>query len=71
MMDQFEFKDPVCGVMVTDGNAGGLRVYRGRMLYFCSKEHREMFERDPEKYLKNDEGRGPRLLDESQVQKSY
>jgi YHS domain-containing protein len=71
MMDQFGFRDPVCGMLVTDSNAGGWRVYRGRTLYFCSSQHREMFEKDPEKYIYKDEGREPDLLDRSQLQKSY
>jgi YHS domain-containing protein len=48
---QEEFLDPVCGVMVLPTNARGWRVYHGRTHYFCSSEHMEIFDRDPDKYV--------------------
>lgn len=47
---QQEFLDPVCGVLVVPTNARGWRVYHGRTNYFCSIEHMEMFDRDPDQY---------------------
>ena len=41
------FSDPVCGVEVSAMNAGGQREYRGRIYYFCSREHQALFEVDP------------------------
>lgn len=41
--------DPVCGMSVrTDGSRSS--VYRGTVYYFCSAEHRDAFEADPERY---------------------
>jgi P-type Cu+ transporter len=44
------YEDPVCGVEVTPETARGQMAYRGRFYYFCSEEHKEIFEQDPEKY---------------------
>jgi YHS domain-containing protein len=42
--------DPVCRMSVrTDGAKSS--VYRGSVYYFCSPEHRDQFEADPERYL--------------------
>lgn len=53
------FSDPVCGVEVNAMNARGQREYRGRFYYFCSLEHQEMFDRDPEKYIHQDSATEP------------
>jgi YHS domain-containing protein len=66
-----EFSDPVCGVMVTATNAGGWRVHRGKTLYFCSKEHMEIFDQDPDKYVSEGKRLNTGLSDESQNTKSY
>jgi YHS domain-containing protein len=40
--------DPVCRMSVrTDGAKSS--VYRGTIYYFCSAEHRDAFEADPER----------------------
>lgn len=53
-----EFFDPVCGVTVNAMNSNGWREYRGRIYYFCSVEHRDMFDKDPEKYAARQEAVG-------------
>jgi YHS domain-containing protein len=41
--------DPVCGMSVrTDGSRSS--IYLGTVYYFCSAEHRDTFEADPERY---------------------
>ncbi len=44
--------DPVCGMKVDPDTAAPKTVYAGKIYYFCSKEDREKFDKDPEKYLK-------------------
>jgi YHS domain-containing protein len=44
--------DPVCGMQV-DPVSSKSSVYRGAVYFFCSAEHRDAFEADPERYLKN------------------
>jgi len=39
--------DPVCGKEVRPRRAAAVAFYRGRFYYFCSKEHKEIFEGDP------------------------
>ncbi len=42
--------DPVCRMSVrTDGAKSS--VYRGRVYYFCSAEHRDAFEAEPARYV--------------------
>ncbi len=43
--------DPVSGRAFAAGNAPFSTVYRGRAYYFESRENRNAFEADPEKYL--------------------
>jgi YHS domain-containing protein len=42
--------DPVCGMTVNTDDAKS-SVYNGSVYYFCSAEHRDQFEADPERYL--------------------
>ncbi len=44
------YEDPVCGMQVTADTKGGKSEYKGRTYYFCSTEHKQTFERNPEKY---------------------
>ena len=41
---------PVCGMMVDDNTAPSLE-YKGKKYYFMNPIHKEMFEKDPEKFL--------------------
>ncbi len=41
---------PVCGMMVDENTAPSLE-YKGKEYFFMGPEHKEMFEKDPEKFL--------------------
>jgi YHS domain-containing protein len=43
-------KCPVCGMMV-DENSAPVSEYKGKKYYFHMPEHKEMFDKDPEKFL--------------------
>ena len=47
--------DPVCGMEVNE-DTPYKSLYKGKVYYFCSRECKEAFDRDPEYYLKH----GPR-----------
>ena len=42
--------DPVCGMQVETA-AAKTSVYRGTAYYFCSAQHRDAFENNPDSYL--------------------
>ena len=44
--------DPVCGMKIDPKTATAKTVYAGKAYYFCSKDEKEKFDKDPEKYLK-------------------
>ncbi len=49
--------DPVCGMSVkTSGSKSS--VYHDTVYYFCSAEHRDAFEADPERYVSSKGGAG-------------
>ena len=39
--------DPVCGKVLTEREAKAAAFYNGRIYYFCSTEHRDMFNAGP------------------------
>lgn len=41
---------PVCGMMVDEDKAPSLD-YKGKTYYFMNPTHKEMFQKDPEKFL--------------------
>lgn len=43
--------DPVCGMQVDPASAKS-SIYRGQPYFFCSTEHRDAFELNPEQYLR-------------------
>jgi YHS domain-containing protein len=45
-------KDPVCGMKITGETAPAKSIYKGMTFYFCSAFCKQMFDRDPEKYIK-------------------
>lgn len=45
--------DPVCGAEFREREAEVATLFRGRVYYFCSEEHREIFESEPERYAAN------------------
>ncbi len=49
-------RDPVCGQEVSPRKAektGRMARHGGVVYFFCSDEHKQQFEKDPERYLKN------------------
>jgi YHS domain-containing protein len=44
-------RDPVCGLMV-EKDAEMSATYNGRTYYFCSKADRDVFRKNPGKYVK-------------------
>jgi uncharacterized protein (TIGR00725 family) len=46
-------KDPVCGKPLNEREAPAATFYMGRIYYFCSVEHRDVFNADPEQYAHN------------------
>ena len=44
--------DPVCGMEIDPATAAAKSVYAGKTYYFCSKDEKAQFDKDPEKYLK-------------------
>ena len=49
------FKDPVCGMEVTYQSAEARSEYKGKTYYFCSLGCKEDFDKDPEKYLSQEQ----------------
>ena len=47
-------KDPVCGMDVTYETAQARSDYNGLTYYFCSLGCKEQFDKNPEKYLRED-----------------
>jgi Cu+-exporting ATPase len=48
-------KDPVCGMEVTYETAQARSEYNGQTYYFCSLGCKEDFDREPERYVAQDE----------------
>ncbi len=44
-------KDPVCGMELTYETAQARSEYQGQTYYFCSLDCKETFDKDPEKYV--------------------
>jgi YHS domain-containing protein len=49
-------KDPVCGMEVTYETAQARSEYNGQTYYFCSLGCKEDFDKDPEKYVNQEQG---------------
>jgi len=45
-----DFKDPVCGMVVSQLSAPADCEHEGKTYYFCSDACRDKFEAEPEKY---------------------
>ncbi len=43
--------DPVCRAIVNPGSAAGSSTFMGTTYHFCSADHKEQFDSDPQKYL--------------------
>lgn len=50
--------DPVCGMEIDEKSAAAKLEYQGKTYYFCSSHCRDMFKKDPGKYVKDDQGPG-------------
>jgi Cu+-exporting ATPase len=48
-------RDPVCGMEVTYQTAQARSEYDGQTYYFCSLDCKEQFDRDPERYVAEQE----------------
>lgn len=46
------FKDPVCGMTLTEETTAETKQYKGKTYHFCEESCRQQFEEDPEKYLR-------------------
>lgn len=46
--------DPVCGMEVDPATAPAQATYAGKTYYFCAEEEKELFEKDPGKYVKKE-----------------
>jgi len=46
------FKDPVCGMEVSHISAIETHSYHRKIYYFCSKDCREAFVAEPDKYIR-------------------
>ncbi len=51
--------DPVCHMEVNEKTAAAKSEYKGQTYYFCAMGCKKAFEKDPEKYLKNEPKTGP------------
>ncbi len=47
-------QDPVCGMKVEKETAAGMSTFRGKDYFFCSLQCKGKFDKDPEKYLKEE-----------------
>lgn len=47
-------KDPVCGMEVEETKAKATTQYKKRTYYFCCEPCKEAFEKEPEKYVKEE-----------------
>ena len=45
-------KDPVCGMEVDEKKAAAKSEHKGETYYFCCLACKEVFDKEPEKYLK-------------------
>ena len=44
-------KDPVCGMQINEQQAAGKSEYQGQTYHFCSKDSKQQFDRDPQRYV--------------------
>lgn len=51
--------DPVCHMEVNEKTAPAKSEYKGNTYYFCAKGCKIAFDKNPEKYLKNESKAGP------------
>ena len=44
-------RDPVCGMMVDPKHPPAKSDYKGKTYYFCSREDKDRFDKNPGKYI--------------------
>jgi len=49
--EEWEVEDPYCGMRLRRSEAAATYVHRGETYFFCIRDHREAFARDPSRYL--------------------
>jgi YHS domain-containing protein len=47
--------DPVCGMAVDENKVTQKTLYKGKNYFFCSATCKKEFDKNPEKYIKNEE----------------
>ena len=50
-------KDLICGMMVDEKTAKWTSDYNGKKYYFCAPGCKKAFDKDPEKYIKDEKGK--------------
>jgi len=53
--------DPICGMSVEPGSAAGKQEHNGQTHYFCSQHCLAKFREDPDRFLKQQHGRGEHM----------
>jgi Cu+-exporting ATPase len=48
--------DPVCGMTIDSQSASGTVEYQGQTYYFCSPGCKKAFEKDPARYVQQQQG---------------
>ncbi len=48
------FKDPVCNMECDENQAAATSVYKGKTYYFCAIGCKNEFDKNPEKYVKEE-----------------
>lgn len=48
--------DPVCGMTIDSQNASASADYQGQTYYFCSPGCKKAFEKDPARYVQQQQG---------------
>lgn len=48
--------DPVCGMTIDSQNASETAEYQGKTYYFCSPGCKKAFEKDPARYIEQQQG---------------
>lgn len=49
--NSIKYRDPVCGMLISAGNAKGMVAYRGTTFYFCSEGCAREFNDRTEKFV--------------------
>ena len=50
-------RDPVCGMEITPETAAAKSEYQGHTYYFCSMADKETFDKNPEKYVMQEQNK--------------